>query len=448
MIGATRLLSDLTKLVKQTRADEVSATAQARTRRVFRFAYEAVHQDLHQESLTVMVKVTLGRRIGVATTETLEPAALRRCAEAARTIAEHAREQALIAPAPWKHRLRVREDYLKATAQYTAADMAGHILRLMQYCQGLGVALAGSAMTGEDELAVVNSQQVTCYCASTVAGTKLVTMHGAASGYASAVSRDATYLDWDGALRRALEQALQPGEPAALPVGTYEVILEPEAVADLLLWLSYTAFGAKNLQEGSSCLAGRLGQRIFSPDITLADDGQDPGVLRMPFDFEGTPKQRVALIDRGIAQGVVYDTLYGARMKHASTGHGLPATETEGPFPLHLVMSPGALPLAELIRGCARGLLIPRFHYVNGLLNPREALMTGLTREGTRLIEEGKLTAPVKTLRFTQSLLEAFSSVRRLSRERRLIADPAQELGCALVPAMHLDTFRFTGQSP
>ena len=139
--------------------------------------------------------------------------------------------------------------------------------------------------------------------------------------------------------------------------------------------------------------------------------------------------------------------MYGARFERASTGHAMPPDEVEGPIPLHLAMAPGRQRLADMVRRCRRGLLIPRFHYVNGLLNPREALMTGLTREGAFLIERGELTTPVKTLRFTQGLLEAFSRVKGVSRERRLIAEPSQELGCALMPALHVAAFHFTGRS-
>jgi predicted Zn-dependent protease len=121
--------------------------------------------------------------------------------------------------------------------------------------------------------------------------------------------------------------------------------------------------------------------------------------------------------------------------------------ETEGPLPLNLAIAPGRLRVSEMIRRCKRGLLIPRFHYVNGLLNPREALMTGLTREGAFLIEDGKLVAPVTKMRFTQSLLEAFSHVRGVSSERRLVADPSQGFGSALMPTLHLAKFQFTGRS-
>ena len=232
-----------------------------------------------------------------------------------------------------------------------------------------------------------------------------------------------------------------------MPVGRYEVVLEPEAVADLVEWLGYTAFGAKQVEERTSFLAGRMGERVMDPQVTILDDGNAPDSLRLPFDCEGTPKQRVVLIDRGVAAGIVYDATYGARFGHGSTGHAVSTDTTDGPLPLNLAMAPGRTTTAGMIRACKRGLYIPRFHYVNGLLNPRLALMTGLTREGACLIKDGALAAPVTTLRFTQSILEAFSGVRGISKERRLVADPSSGLGSALMPAVHLASFAFTGRA-
>ena len=447
MIGEARLLSTLSALVKRTRTDGISLCAHATTRRVFRFAYEAIHQDLVQESVNVTVKVLHDGRAGVASADTLNPENLRRCVRAAREIGKHSPQQEDLPALPTRTHIRTSADYVRRTAGASAAACVTSLQRLFHLCQGLGVELAGSTITGEDEFAIVNSTGVSCYAASTVAGAKLVTMYRKLSGYASGIHRDVGRLDLEGLLKRSLQQSLHRTEPVTLPLGKYEVILEPEAVGELVTWLGYTAFGAKSVQERTSFLAGRMGEQVFAKDLTVYDDGTDEAGLRIPFDFEGTPKQRTLLIDRGRAAGIVYDTAYGARFGHPSTGHGMPPDEVDGPLPLHLGIAPGRTSLQEMIRTCKRGLLIPRFHYVNGLLNPREALMTGLTREGTFLIEHGKLAAPVTTLRFTQSLLEAFGRVLGISKERRLTADPSQELGCAVVPALHLATFKFTGRS-
>ncbi len=447
MVSEHQLLTTLTKLVKRAEADAVSVCAHAAIRRVFRFAYGAIHQALVREGVEVSVKVIRNGRVGVASTDTLEPQGLARCLRAAAEIAEHTPPPEVLPELPRRHRLRAKTDAIPATARVEPSACISSLKRLFHLCQGAGAALAGSLVTGEDAFAVVNSAGVACSAASTVAGAKLVTMYRKLSGYASGVHRDLTRLDLDGLLKQSLSQSLHAQEPLTLPLGTYVVILEPEAVAELVTWLGYTAFGAKSVQERTSCLAGRMGERLFAPQITITDDGADPETLRLPFDFEGTPRQRVVLIDRGKAAGIVYDTTYGARFGQPSTGHAMPPGDTEGPLPLHLVMAPGRTTREEMIRACRRGLLIPRFHYVNGLLNPREALMTGLTREGTFLIEDGKVTAPVATMRFTHSLLDAFRHVRGVSAERRLVADPTQELGCAVTPTLHLAAFTFTGRS-
>ncbi len=447
MIGESRLLGTLSRVMKRIRADGVSACAHAKTRRVFRFAYDAIHQDLMQEMVGVTLKIIRDRRVGVARTETLEPTSLARCARAATDIARYSPTQRDLPELPRGHRIRMRADYLSATSRTSASMCVTKLKRLFHLCQGAGVALAGSFMTGEDEFVVVNSSGVACYAASTVSGAKLVTMYRKLSGYASGVAKDLQALDLDQLLKRSLAQSLHHTTAVTLPLGTYEVILEPEAVADLVTWLGYTAFGAKSVEERTSFLAGRMDDRVMAQQITIYDDGTDPDVLRMPFDFEGVPKQRVTFVDHGHAQEPVYDSTYGARFGRASTGHAMPPDDVEGPLPLHLAIAPGTSRSADIIRACHRGLYIPRFHYVNGLLNPREALMTGLTREGAFLIEGGKLTAPITTMRFTQSLLEAFSHVRGISHERTLIADPSQDLGCALMPTLHLEKFHFTGRS-
>ena len=447
MIGHARLLEELARLVKRSRADGTSVCAHAQMRRVSRFARDRIHQDLLQETVSLYVKVIAGGRVGVAVTDTLERTSLQRTLHAALEIARHAPPVKDLPPLPGAYQQITTHDYVAQTIQMPAQQLVGSLKRLFQLCQGAGAQLAGSFALGEDELAVVNSNRVSCYAASTLAGVKLVTMYRKLSGFATGIHRQLDRLDLERLLERALKQCLHRRDPIALPTGTYEVVLEPEAVAELITWLGYIAFGAKSFQERTSFLAGRMGERLMARAITLFDDGNHPAGLRVPFDFEGVPKQKVLLIDRGKACGIVYDTAYGLLYNHPSTGHALPPDEVEGPLPAHLFMEPGSVRREDLIRTCNRGLLIPRFHYVNGLLNPREALMTGLTREGAFLIEDGKLAAPITTMRFTQSLLEAFNHVTGISKERQLIADPTQDFGCAVVPTVRLGKFRITGRS-
>lgn len=447
MIGSSKLLNTLMALVTRSKADSTSVFAEARTRRVLRFAQGRIHQDLVQESLQVSVTARLDRRIGVASTETLDRAGLSRCLASAVEIARHTRAAASVPSLPSTSRLITTQDHVPSTAAVSVRRMVETIRRLFHLCQGLGVELAGSSMAAEEERVVVNSRGAACYAASTVSGIKLVTMRKGLRGFAGGVHPDIRGLDADTLLERALASCLLRRAPMSVPVGTYEVILEPEAIAELLVWLGYITFGAKHLKERTSAFAGRIGERVAASSVTIVDDGTDPSGLRLSFDAEGIAKQRVPLIERGRAAGVVYDTAYGALYGRASSGHALSPGDPEGPLPMNLFLAPGRSSREEMIRRCEHGLLIPRFHYVNGLLSPRDTLMTGLTREGACLIEDGKIRAPITTLRFTQSALEALSHVKGLSKERERVADPAQDPGCVVAPTVHLAQFRFTGRS-
>ena len=240
---------------------------------------------------------------------------------------------------------------------------------------------------------------------------------------------------------------MTPQAPRPLPLGKYRVLLEPEAVAELLTWLGYLGFGAKQFAEHTSFLCGRMGDAITGSAITITDDALEPSTLVQPFDFEGVPKRRVPLIERGVATGLVYDTQYGRVYDTPSTGHASSPDATEGPSPSHLCMAPGEATYDTMVRALDRGLIVTRFHYVNGFLDPRNTLMTGLTRDGTFLVERGKIVAPVGNLRFTERILAAFGRTVMLSRDRRLIADPAQDVGGFVAPAMLIDGFTFTGRS-
>ena len=193
------------------------------------------------------------------------------------------------------------------------------------------------------------------------------------------------------------------------------------------------------MEEGRSF--AEPGRVVGSELVTIWDDGTDPAGLPMPFDYEGVGKQRVMLLERGVCRDVVYDAQTAARAGRRSTGHGLPAPNTWGPFPINMFMAPGDTPREDLVAGMERGLLVTRFHYTNPV-HPKLAIVTGMTRDGTFLVEGGRIVAPVRNLRYTQSYLEALAGVEAVSRERRLVKGM---LGGALVPAVRIASWTFTG---
>jgi predicted Zn-dependent protease len=217
------------------------------------------------------------------------------------------------------------------------------------------------------------------------------------------------------------------------------VILDPIAAAGLIEHLAYLAFNALPVQEGRSFLSGKIGRRVFGENITIVDDVRDPQTMGIPFDYEGVPRQKVMLIERGIARGVVHDRVTASRARVRSTGHALPQPNTEGPVPLNIVVSSGNSTLEEMIASTETGVLVNQVHYTN-VVDPMRITLTGMTRGGTFWIENGKVTHALRNLRFTESLVDVLNRVDGMTRERLYAGD---YLG-VVAPGMKVTAFTFT----
>ncbi len=271
-----------------------------------------------------------------------------------------------------------------------------------------------------------------------------VVMSETSAGYSSAMALDYGDLDFEALGREALEKCLRSQNPRALDPGEYAVILEPYAVQDFVMMMTYTGFGAVAFQEGRSFMCGRLGEQIVDPRVSLWDDGLSLEGIPQPFDFEGVPKQRVDLIQDGIARGVVYDSYRaGKEQGRASTGHALPPTFAMGPLPLNAFFGTGDATVEEMIASTERGIYVTRFHYTRPV-EPSKVVITGMTRDGTFMVENGKIAYPIKNLRFTQSYLEALNHVEMVGSESRLLSGWSA-LFRSTVPALKLGKFNFTG---
>jgi predicted Zn-dependent protease len=262
---------------------------------------------------------------------------------------------------------------------------------------------------------------------------------GGGSGYAEAAAVDASTIDAAALGREAAGKARATADAVSLDPGDYTVVLEEYAVVDLLDMLGYLGFSALAVQEERSF--AETGRRIGSELVTIVDDGYDPSGLPLPFDFEGVAKRRVVLVEDGVCRDVVYDSQTAARAGVTSTGHGLPAPNTWGPFPLNMLMEAGTAERDDLIAGLDRGLLVTRFHYTNPV-HPKLAIVTGMTRDGTFLVEDGRIIGPVKNLRYTQSYLDALAGTVAVARSRKALKG---FLGCAVVPAVRIEGWTFTG---
>jgi predicted Zn-dependent protease len=327
-----------------------------------------------------------------------------------------------------------------ATAEATPELRAEGARAVIAAADAAGVTAYGSFKTEVETLAVLNSRGVRAGASRSDAHLLTVMMGpGGGTGYAEQAAVDVAEIDASAVGREAAERARLTRDAIEVPAGDYPVVLESYAVGDITETLGYLGFSALAVEEGRSF--AEPGRRIGSDLVTIWDDGADPAGLPMPFDYEGVPKERVVLVDRGVCRDVVYDAQTAARAGRRSTGHGLPAPNTWGPFPLNMFMAPGTSTRDELIGGMERGLVVTRFHYTNPV-HPKLAIVTGMTRDGTFLVEGGRIVAPVRNLRYTQSYLDALGGVEAVSAERRLVKGM---LGGALVPAVRISAWTFTG---
>ena len=303
-----------------------------------------------------------------------------------------------------------------------------------------GVTAFGSFSTEAEAVAVATTRGVRAAERRTSSQLLTVTMGpDNGTGYAEQVSVDATLIDAQAIGREAAERARASVNPIDIAPGDYPVVLLHYAVVDLVDMLGYLGFSALAVEEDRSFW--EPGRRVASPLVTLADDARDAAGVPMGFDAEGVPKQRLSLLDSGVCRDLAYDAQSAARAGRASTGHGLPAPNTYGPFPTNMVMAAGDTPMDELVGGLDRGLLVTRFHYTNPV-HSKKVIITGMTRDGTFMVEGGQIVGPVRNLRFTMSYLDALANVEAVSRERRCLRG---FLGASVVPSLRLSSFSFTG---
>ncbi len=443
MLGEKRVKELTDGILARSTADQTEVVVMAGVEYLTRFANSTIHQNVAETDTAVRIRVVLGSRVGVASTNNLDDEALARTLENALAIARLQPENPDFKSLPGPQPLPEVVAFSQATADCTPEQRARGVGAICMMAREAGVVASGALTTAVLEFAVANSLGVFGHFATTRADINTVIMSETSASYAADMALDVSDMDFEAIGREAVDKCLRSQNPRALEPGEYTVILEPYAVQDLIQMMAYTGFSAVAMQEGRSFMAGKIGQQIVDPRVSIWDDGLDPQGLPVPFDFEGVPKQRVDLIENGVARGVVYDSYRAGKEGKASTGHALPAPNSFGPFPLNAFFGAGDGTLEEMIASTEKGLYVTRFHYTRPV-EPTKVVITGMTRDGTFLIENGEITYPVKNLRFTQSYLEALNRVGMIGKDLRLLPGMAG-LGGTLQPALKLDGFTFTG---
>jgi len=443
MVGKARLKEIAELALSAARADQTEVLINAQDAALTRFAANAIHQNVSETDISVRIRSITGNKVGVASSNDIQEASILKLVQKAETIASFQQENPGIAPLPEPQTVAEIDAYDAATAECSPARRAESVGAVLEASREQGLVASGAFSTDVQETLIANSKGVLAYHCGTMADMMTVVMSDDSSGYAAGSAQNVDDLDTAAIGRIAIDKAIRSREPTAIDPGAYTVILEEDAVSTMLFFLGYLGFGGLAVQEGRSFMSGHLGEKVTGDNITIWDDGTDSRTVAIPFDFEGVPKQKTLLMENGVACNAVYDSFTAAREAgKTSTGHALPQPNTMGPIPINLVMQPGELSKDELIASTERGIFVTRFHYVNPV-HPVKAILTGMTRDGTFLIENGKISRPLKNLRFTQSILEAFTHAV-LSNDQTTVKLGFGNLA-ACVPAAKIEGFQFTG---
>jgi predicted Zn-dependent protease len=404
-----------------------------------RFANNTIHQNVAEQTLTISVRTVFDGCTARATTNKTDEEALRRVVEAASRLARSQPKYPDLLPMPGAQKYATVQRWFDTTAAATPEERARAVARIVQRAAKENQTAAGTFSSGATRSLLENSKGLAATYEQTRAEFSITVMEKDSSGWAKASAADIGKLDVEALAAGASQKAAGSRAPREIAPGRYTVILEPAAALDLVGFLFYD-FAGPAVQDKRSCLNERLGKRIFGENITLWDDVTHPLQLGAPYDGEGIPRQKVLLVERGVPKNLVYARATAKKMKAKPTGHGLALPNEWGEAPMNLVMEGGKASLEEMIGTTERGILVTRLWYIREV-DPYEKIMTGMTRDGTFLVEDGRIVGGIRNFRFNQSIVELLANVETLGPAVRASGEEAFDM---VIPAMKVRNFHFT----
>ncbi len=431
------------RVLARSQADATEVTVTAGFQGLTRFTREAVTHNIDRTERAIRIRAIVDGRIGIAATNAFDDAALDVAVRRAAEIARFAPRESI--PPQLAHdavAAAATPAYVAATAAATPAERARLAAAMFAHAATNELWSSGYATTAHDGTTIVNSNGVCASFDGTDAGANIKMNATDATGFAEAYSPDVDVLDGDAIGLRAAGIALRTRRPIGVEPGDWTVILSPAAAGELLRFVTQH-FSAETYSDGSSFISGKLGTAVVGSNVTILDDcthALNPG---MPFDAQAVSKQRIELVRNGVATDIVTDSTWAARLNRRNTGHALPAPNVGGPQSNSTVVEPGPKSLETLVAETQRGLLITRLWYVRSV-DQRTLLLTGMTRDGTFLIENGKLQGGVHNMRFNASMIAALADCE--------LADTQMRTGgyhySLVTPAIKFPRFHFASASP
>ncbi len=438
-LGPAELRRIVEKIFKFSDADATEVEIDVATKALTRFANNTIHQNVAEQSMHISVRAVVDGRTARAVTNKTDDDSLRRVVAAARSLALCQPESPDLLPLLGKQNYTKVSRFFESTAAATPEDRARAVKRVVQRAAKHDQTAAGIFSTSATEGVLVNSKGLFAHHEQTGAEFSVTILEKDSSGWAKANFADVTEIHPDALASSASQKAADSRKPREIPAGRYTTILAPAAVLDLVGFLFYDFAGTAVLDQ-RSCLTGRMGKPLFGENITIWDDVYHPLQLGAPFDGEGLPRQKVLLVDRGVPRNLVYARATAKKMKTKPTGHGFSLPNEYGEAPMNLVFAGGTSTLEEMIRGTERGILVTRLWYIREV-DPFQKILTGMTRDGTFLIENGRVAGGLRNFRFNQSIIEMLSNVEMLGPGVRAAGEESFEM---VVPAMKVRDFHFS----
>jgi len=442
MIGKEKSIDILREVTSLSGADQTEVVLIGGESYLTGFANNYIHRNVGEKDYILTVRVARGKKVGSASINSFSKDAIKKVVHDAMLIAGNQRENPDFISFAKPEKVEDKEYCIEATLNCSPEFRANYVGKILETTRAKGLTGSGKFETNAMELAVANSLGVERYTKLTISTLKSVVLSDTSSGYSMSSSIDVNKIPLDSVVKESVEIAEMGRNPISIEPGKYEVVLTPYALAELIGHLSYIALNARAMKEGMSFLIGQIGKKVVGENITMYDDGLSPETIPFPFDFEGVTKKKVVFFDKGIAKGVVYDTLTAYKEGKESTGHSLPQPNPYSPYPMNLIMEGGKSSKEKMVSHVKRGLYVQRFWYTNPM-DPKHAILTGMTRDGLFLIENGKITKPVKNMRFTESIISALNNVVELSKDRKIVYD----MTAITVPYARIKDFTFTGKT-
>lgn len=444
MLGEIKLKELTDRALKQSTASTTQVSVYAWESKLTRFANSYIHQNVAEENILITVKSITNKQIGETTTN--NPYKIEDVVEKAQSISQIVPPNPEFYGLPEPTSIQEVETFFPTTYEFTPLKQAEICHLIMHVAKGFKA--FGSFSTSAIETCIANSNGLFAYNRATSAFINTTIMGESGTGMAETGARDATRINYVKVAEKAVEKAKMAQNPVKIEPEKYEVILEELAVIELLAYLGYIGVNALRCQDGRSPFCNKLNKKVVGKNITIWDDPLNMDGVPFPFDFEGVAKRKTSLIENGVLKALVYDYNTAKKENKESTGHST-GSSIVGPAPLNLFMKGSGSTIEQMVNSTKKGILVTRFWYTN-LIDPISLSITGMTRDGTFLIEDGKIRAPVKNLRFTQSILEALSKVKELSKP--VLIGSLETYGVPFlvgskVPALKIKDWNFTGIS-